>query len=301
MRRPVRFLLGAAMLSGCGASAAIDPGPPPCPVFATAEVVGRVSDPAVREASGLVASRQQENVLWVHNDSGDLPRLFALGVDGTLRGTFSLDAAARDWEDLAIGPGPERGRDYLYLADVGDNLSQRESIQIHRTKEPMVVGGDHSITASEIVTFDLRYPDGAHDAETLLVDPKTGDLFIVIKTLFAPGPALVYRFSAEAQRRGDNELEAAGVVALADGDFTTGGDISPDGREILIRGYLGARLWQRTSRQTVAEALAGEPCDVPVIGVPDEPQGEAIGFSADGSSYYTLSEGISEEIYRFSR
>ena len=212
-----------------------------------------------------------------------------------------MDAEARDWEDLAIGPGPVRGREYLYIADIGDNLSQRNSVQIHRIEEPVVEGVDHGIAAPAITTFDLRYPDGAHDAETLLVDPKTGDLLIVIKTLFAPGPALVYRLSAEAQRRGETELEAAGLITLGDGDFATGGDISPDGAEILIRGYLGARIWRRTSNQSVTEALVSDPCEVPVVGVPEEPQGEAIGFSADGSSYYTLSEGTSEEIYRFSR
>ena len=292
---------GVVLVAGCGTSTRPDPGPPPCPVIDRVEVVGRVVSPEIREVSGLVASRTQPDVLWVHNDSGDLPRLFAIHTDGSLRGTFLLEATARDWEDMAIGPGPRRGQQYLYLADIGDNFSQRDSIQIHRFAEPVVDGANHQIAASEIVTMDLTYPDGAHDAETLLVDPETGDLLIVIKTLYAPGPSLVYRLSAEAQARGDTVLELVGEANLEGGDFTTGGDISPDGREILVRGYVGARLWRRTRRQSVAEALAGEPCEVPVVGVPEEPQGEAIGFSPDGESYLTLSEGLDQPIYQYSR
>ena len=301
LRQSLAFLLCAGWIAGCGPSVTVDPGPPPCPSINLLGVVGRVSAPDVREVSGLVASRKQEGVLWIHNDSGDLPRLFAIGTDGALRGVFSLDALALDWEDIAIGPGPDRGKEYLYVADIGDNFSQRDSIQIHRIEEPVVDGVTQTVAADQIVTFDLRYPDGPHDAETLLVDPKTGDLLIVIKTLYAPGPSLVYGFSAEAQQSGATVLEVVGDASLAGGDFTTGGDISPDGREILIRGYVGARLWRRTPRQSIAAALAGEPCEVPVVGVPDEPQGEAVGFSADGLSYFTLSEGLDQPIYQYSR
>ena len=297
----VLVVLLAALAAGCGSSTRPNPGPPPCPVIDQVDIVGRVESPEIQEVSGLVSSRYQQDVLWVHNDSGDLPRVFALGTDGSLRGTFTLEASARDWEDIAIGPGPRRRTSYLYIADIGDNLSVRDSIQIHRFEEPVVDGGDHLVVASEIVTMDLTYPDGPHDAETLLVDPKTGDLLIVIKTLYNPGPSLMYRLSADAQRRGETVLELVGDASLDGGDFTTGGDVSPDGSEIVVRGYVGARLWRRTKGQSVAEALLGEPCPVPVVGVPEEPQGEAIGFSADGKSYLTLSEGLDQPIYQYSR
>ncbi len=293
-------LVWVGLAAGCGDSSTTAPGPPPCPNFDTVEIVGRVESPAIQETSGLVVSRQQEDVLWLHNDSGDEAFLFAIASDGRLRARVRLETTARDWEDLAIGPGPKPGVDYLYIGDIGDNFSLRDSIQIHRIEEPRASGMNEEIPAEAITTFDLRYPDGAHDAETLVIDPRTGDLFIVIKTLFAPGPTLLYRFSAAAQSEGGDELEFLGPVDFPEGDFTTGGDISPDGSEIVVRGYREARLWRRANGESIRQAFSGEACTVPVIGTPEEPQGEAIAFAVGGPGYFTLSEGVDQPIYRFS-
>ena len=110
-----------------------------CPGFRAGVSVGAVSDPSVVEASGLAASRQNPGVLWVHNDSGNAVELFAIGDDGGVRAPYlPTGITNRDWEDLAIGPGPAAGVDYLFIGDIGDNGLARSSITIYRIPEPAV-------------------------------------------------------------------------------------------------------------------------------------------------------------------
>src|SRR5260221_9441164 len=93
--------------------------------------IGTIAASALPETSGIVDSRANANTFWVHNDSGDSARFYAINHQGTLLGTFPLGGnppnpppAALDWEDIAIGPKPDGGN-YLYLGDIGDNDSVR--------------------------------------------------------------------------------------------------------------------------------------------------------------------------------
>ena len=133
---------------------------------------GTVETELLTEVSGLVASRSQEDTLWAHNDSGDVARVFAMAVDGRHLGSYTLAGVeAIDWEDMAIGPGPVEGEDYLYLGDIGDNPAERPEIIIYRVLEP---DAGVSGTLTDIETLVLRYPDRPHDAEVLLVDRFDG-------------------------------------------------------------------------------------------------------------------------------
>ena len=88
----------------------------------TASIPGTIASPSVVEASGIAASWRVNGVWWVHNDSGDSARVFAIGSDGRDLGEFALSGAtAVDWEDIVAGPGPAFAVSYLYLADIGDN------------------------------------------------------------------------------------------------------------------------------------------------------------------------------------
>lgn len=89
------------------------------------------------EVSGVVASRQHPGVLWVHDDSDFGPDLIAIRLDGTLVQQYRLvGVGSEDWEDISIGPGPEPGRDYIYIADIGDNNGNRASVAMYRIPEP---------------------------------------------------------------------------------------------------------------------------------------------------------------------
>jgi hypothetical protein len=255
-----------------------------------------VAQPDLTEISGVAASRQSPGVLWMHNDSGGDPEVFAVGVDGAPRGDYALEGAeARDWEDIALGPGPDEGVDDLYLADIGDNTSERSNITVYRVPEPAVPAGDagdQSLTGVESMT--LTYADGARDAETLLSDPVTGDLFVVSKQ-WDRQPAGVYRIPAGTADGASLVMERVADAGVPLGELATSGDISADGSLIAIRTYQSVLLWDRAPGQTVDQALADEPCKAAAT---SELQGEAIAFLPE-SGYVTVSEGQSPPINRF--
>ena len=265
--------------------------PTPCDYLTAPEAVGLVDTPAISEASGLVAGRADPTLLWIHNDSG-APEMFALDDTGRLQATVELtDVTAGDWEDLAVGPGPDPEAAYLYVGDIGDNENRRDLLTIWRLREPSLEGlPDGGLLQAGAERLDFVYPDGPHDAETLLVDPISGSLYVITKEL--SGRSGVYRVEWD-----DPQPVTARLVRTIDlgvGGLATGGDITPDGGVIAIRTYGDVRLWTRPAGSSVEEALAGGPCRGPLA---VEPQGEAIGFAPGGLGYYTISEGAEPPLY----
>lgn len=276
------------------------------PIFAEGVSQGTVAAPDITEASGIAASRMNDSVLWVHNDSGDVARLFAINTQGQWLGTYNIMlagtttfATATDFEDVAIGPGPQTELSYIYVGDIGDNAASRANITVYRIAEPVVYVHQsanpvtRNLNQGEWQAITLNYPDGPHNAETMMVDPLTGDLFIGTKQ---GGVTRVYRASASELASGSPVTLA--FVAQVGLDTSTGGDISPTGWEIALRGYSTAKLWTRAAGQGVADALGGVPVTVPIA---SEPQGESLGFDAIGSGYFTLSEGLNQPLYYYRR
>ena len=235
-----------------------------------------------------------------------------MAADGAALATYDLVGAdAFDWEDMAVGPGPDGNKHYLYLADIGDNASIRPSVTVYRAEEPKFGALDSSLAIDGYEAMLFTYPDGAHDAETLLVDPVNGDLYVVTKDI-GGGPAGVYRAATIGTVPGVLEKVAeidfgaltptkvvppdSGALPLALGKIPTGGDISPNGDMIAIRTYGTIWLWQRPEGGTVADAFASPPCEAPSA---VETQGEAIAFTADGRGYVTASEGANSPLHRF--
>ena len=325
-RCPLGLLFALALLiAACDGNGGSPAGPTATPTIAPASaesicgathrVAGRVASPELIEISGIAASRRNEGVLWAHNDSGDTPRVFAIGERGEHLAVYALGGAeALDWEAMAIGPGPEDGADYLYLGDIGDNDRVRTGIVVYRVAEPTVDRGGVP-TAQELSGVErlaLRYPDGPHDAETLMADPSTGDLLILTKdaanaTLFRaaasslqPGGTITLE---EAARIDFTQLTVrreippdASVLARGAPALPTAGDISPDGTAIAIRTYATVWVWERAPGASVADALRGRPCEAPSA---LEAQGEAIAFTAGGRGYVTVSEGAGPAVHRF--
>ncbi len=270
-------------------------------LFAPGIGLSPLADPFIREASGMACSHRHPNLLWVHNDSGDSARLFLIDTLARTHMVVWLKGARnRDWEDIAVGPGPEAGKTYVYVADIGDNAAVHEEKVIYRFEEPEQTKGELILTAFDSIRF--TYPDGRRDAETLLLDPLTRDLFILSKreeTLH------LYRL---AWPQNTNSVISARLVA---NDLTfhrlgeprgyhplyynqvTGGDISPDGFEILIKDYSTVYYWKREAGQPVEAVLRARPFLLPYL---PEARGEAVAFSANGKGYYTLSENTGEGI-----
>lgn len=270
-----------------------------CAEFGAGSESGTVLTEEITEASGLAASSR--GVLWVNNDSGDRPRLLAIRPDGALAATLEIPSAtAVDWEDLAIGPG-EGGVDYLYAADIGDNDAKRKDVVVYRVSEPSLPSEGPPVTRDATpLPITLTYPDGAHDAETLLVDPTSGDLFIVTKS--KSGGSGVYR-AAAPQVTGPRVLEHVGDLQFGkpplEGNMrATGGSVSRTGDLVVIRTYDHVFGWTRNPGESIAQALVRPPCELPSM---TEPQGESVAIAADGRGYFTLSEGTSQVLWFFAR
>lgn len=287
-----------------------------CASYTARGSLGALPSTSLSEVSGIVASRSNPGVVWVHNDSGGLPEVYAIAVSTTaapqLIATVQLTGATNtDWEDLAIGPSPSGSGDFLYIGDTGDNVTnspRRSGIQIYRIPEPrldltktnQIVG----IPAGKVERIELTYPGGvASDCEAMFVDPTTAELYLISKNL--AGPSYVYTAAAvSAPPKSPIELRP---LLSCDGlprplqfpylnVIVTGATISPSGRGIALRAYSGAFLWERAPTESIAEVFAHTACELPFAA---ERQGEAIAWTADGRGYYTVSEGAKEEIHYF--
>src|SRR5262245_6523130 len=275
-----------------------------CPVFPDSSVPVDVTSTSVTEASGLAISGSNPGIYWTHNNSGDSARFFAVdGSTGGVVATYELvGASAVDWEDMALGPGPVAGVDYLYLADIGDNAESRPSIRVYRVPGPAVdarrTGQTFQLT--DWAALDMFYPDGAHNAETIFVDPRDADLYVVTKSSSGLSHVFLYPFPHDDASA--VTMTEAATVSLVDQSssarLVTGGDTSPDGRRIALRTYSAVWGWTVDPDQTVADALAGTPCALPAIA---EPQGEAVAFAPDSLAYFTISEGSFPVVHRFAR
>lgn len=248
--------------------------------------LGRVELADIDEASGLVASRSNPYAFWTHNDSGGKNRLFLLGNQGQHLGIFTLKGVkARDWEDIAIGPGPKEGANYIYVGEIGDNKGKYDIKKIYRFIEPDVSqvtsATNQKISKDKIETIRFRFPDGNRDAEAMMVDPLTKDIFMVTKR---EDNVRVYVLRYPQSTTEVSTLERVGTLPL---HKIVAGDISPDGKEVLLKDYGNIYYWQKSENESIEELLKNTPKRLPYI---VEPQGESIAWAADGSGFYTVSE-----------
>ena len=259
-------------------------------------VTCRPTSPAVRlpelpEASGVAASRLQPGRAWTHNDSGS-PVLTVLSETGTVAGRVGLDGAAvEDWEAVAVGPCTSGS--CVYVGDIGDNEAERERITIYRVPEAAA----SSQASSTADVFHAAYPDGPHDAETLLAMPD-GRLFVVTKG--STGPVALFRFPRDMRPGAVAALEAVGrprEQGEADPeDRITDGAVSPDGSWVVLRTSRTLRLYR------ASDLLAGNWREAGRVdlGATGEQQGEGVTF-ASGTILYLVGEGGSSRAGTFVR
>ncbi|MFN3802680.1 hypothetical protein [Belliella pelovolcani] len=255
----------------------------------------KFSDPAeakgqsdLIEASGIVISLSNPGFLWTHEDKGNKNEIYLLDrQNAETVASFQLEGIFnRDWEDIEIGPGPEEGVNYIYLGETGDNDRVYRDYKIYRFKEPVFNESDKGNTIVipnnkiEIITFN--YPDRLrHDVETVLLDPWTKDLFLVTKRDFF---SIIYVLPFP-----QNTQEQMTAIKVGEFSFTraVGGNISLDGREMLIKTYDFILHWERAANESMVDMFTKVPRLAPYN--PTEPQGEAICFD-ENLGYYTLSE-----------
>lgn len=247
------------------------------------------------ESSGIAASKCQMGVLWTHNDSGDDAYLFAMDTKGKSLGTWKVQNASNDdWEDIAAFKD-ETGKCFLFIGDIGNRRKEpRPDHDIYRIAEPEIVAGDAGTTKknpsrtepADVMTF--AYPDERQDSETLMVHPVTGEIYIVTKQ--PKKAAGVYRVKPAF---GSSPVKAEKVTdvtvpAIPNG-YLTGGDIAPDGKRLVLCDYFAAYEFVLPDGSADFNDVWKQKPSVIALGKRN--QGEAVGYSADGTSIYATSEG----------
>ena len=228
------------------------------------------------EASGLAASRVTPGRFWSHGDSG-APEIVALDAQGKVTGRVSVPAATLvDWEAMAAGPCGSGS--CLFVADIGDNAAERKEITIYRIPEPATPGGSAKVDA----ILRASYPDGEHDAETLLAGTD-GRLFIVTKG--ETGDIGLYRFPGDLRADAPMKLEKVGK-SLSNGQVgpnerITDGAISPDGQRVVLR-TKSALIFYRAPEFLNGDFKETGRMDLSSL---KEPQGEAVAFGSQDTVY----------------
>jgi len=246
----------------------------------------------VQETSGMVIT---DDLIWVHNDSGDSPTLYAINFDGVPVGRTQIkEAFARDWEEMTTFY--KDGERYFLIGDVGDNRERKTFTEFYVIKEPTTMGSvplEYSFTA--------EYDIGPKDAEALFVDPRSNDLIVLTKG--RDGTAYWLRAPLPSEKK-HVKMAVFHTEKLADtppssrtekARFKTASDISKDGSWIITRNYLSAKMWYHPAPQDLATTLNQPSCRIPL---PLQEQGETIAFSPDGTKLWTLSEGSRPILYQ---
>lgn len=264
------------------------------------ELKGRYKAKQLHEISGIAASNTYPNTFYIHNDSGDSSRFFSVNENGDLKATYYFEGednsflGVRDCEDIAVGPGPEKGKQYIYLADIGDNAAMRSEIHIFRFEEPAADSGTITTIAGKM--FTMIYPNGAQDAETLMIDPKDELLYIVSKRQKA---VAVYTAPLDLSENSKVMLQQTCKLHFngkKHDRWIVGGCISQDGKQVVIKSTKKVYYWQRMGNEPLYITLQRTPNDLPYT---QNGQEEAICFSPDGKSYYVTGEGQNAGIYQY--
>jgi hypothetical protein len=223
----------------------------------------QVLDQRVTESSGLALSVRHPHTVWTANDSGDSARIFAVDTrTGRTTGVHTYGAPVRDVEALAVTP---QGR--VLVGDLGDNASDRRMVRIFWFDEP-----DLGQTSGRWASWELEYPDGPHDAESLAVDPRTGRVYVVTKG----ATGAVYALPPEPSRRGVNRLIRVGSAPA----IATDAVFLADGSGLIVRTYTRVVRLDPTTYREVGAAL-----------LPLQRQGETIALAPGGGRLLVGSEG----------
>lgn len=271
MMFPMRSLLGAAVAAGLLVPVAGGP------AFADGGDGGfTIKDPRITESSGLAASRAHPGVYWTHNDSGDGPYVYAVdSKTGETVATITMTGVGhpRDVEAISVGTDGN-----IYVGDIGDNLGGKwDHVWIYEFPEPAALG-DATVRAAQYV---VKYADGPRDAESLMVHPKTGRIYIASKK---EGGGGLYEGPERLSASGTNVFRRIDEVP-----WVTDGAFSPDGTKLALRGYYWAAEYDwvngRLGTRHAVEA-------------PLMRQSESVTYTLDGTALLFGSEGESSPVAR---
>ncbi|MFI6022205.1 WD40 repeat domain-containing protein [Streptomyces sp. NPDC051287] len=263
--RPRPFaLLAGILLTGALAAA------PASAADGTGDKGFTITDPRITESSGLAASHLHPGIYWTHNDSDDGPYIYAVdSATGKTVATVTLSGIGRPRDVEAISIGPDN---QIYVGDIGDNLDGSwPYVWIYRLPEPKVLR-DQTVRATQYI---VKYANGARNAESLIVHPKTGRVYIIDKK---EDGGHLYEGPATLSSSGTNVFRPVATVDL----WATDAAFSPDGKQLVVRGYFGGIYYDWNGGRIKREGR---------LDVPLQKQGESVSYSADGTRLMYGSEG----------
>ena len=278
--------------------------------FKQAVFLGHLANTDIIEASGMAASRLRADVLWLLNDGGNDPYLYAAGRNGSDLGRVRiLNAPNVDWEDLAAFRFDNSA--YLLIADVGDNKAQRKDYYLYIVREPEVSGRLPDDAAALDWTWRIRfmYADGPRDCEAVGVDPLEKKILLLSKRRVPP---VLYELPLKTENSHTLQI-ARRITAIENipqpttddliedpkfGRFRaqpTALDISSDGSLIVVLAYKNAFLYKRPASDRWSGVFQKPPL---LVVMPQLRQAEALCFDAQGRSLFVTSEKRPAPIYR---
>jgi len=229
---------------------------------AASEVAFRIEDNRITESSGLVRDTAG-NRFWTLNDEGST--VYALSTSGRVIGSFSFRAQTVDPEAIAMLDNR------LYVADIGDNNEERDQIAVYYFDNPSPAGA-----AVTYKSWDFRYADGPHNAETLLVS-SDGRLFVVTKG----SKGAVYAAPRDLVTAGVNVLTKVGKAPK---QVTDG---------IFLKGDKQIALLTKTSVEVVDAKSYDKIASAPMT---EQPQPESLTYDLDGEQLLVGSEGDNSKV-----
>ncbi len=211
----------------------IDKKEKPSSDFLAGEIVGELTSNKLVEASGLAMSQANPGYLWTVNDGDNGAEVFLVDKKMNIKLTCKLSGIVnRDWEDVAIGYDPETQKNYIHVAEIGDNNAKYLYKIIYRFEEPIMADSNVlTINPEQIQQIVFRFPEGAKDSEALMIDPLTHDIFILSKREM---PVHVYSLTYPQSTR---DTVVAQIVTTLPFTQATAASFSLDGSEVLIKNY----------------------------------------------------------------
>ena len=265
--------------------------------FLPGKKLSELKEKKLNEVSGLASSIRNPGRLWAHNDRGNRPEVYLIDDKCDIKLTVVLDGIKnRDWEDIAVGPGPDSTKSYVYVGDIGDNDGVHKFKYIYRFEEPLNDSGDDKITITNFETIVFQLPNAREmDSEALFLNASTRDLYIVTKR---ENPVHVYEIKYSDAP--SDTITAQEIASLPTFEIVAA-DLTADGKGLLMKNYSHIYYWDNSSGKPIADLLKEKPVEVPYH---PEPQGESLAWARDNSGFYTLSEiakGQSSYLYFYER
>ena len=242
-------------------------------------VVGKITDPAIPESSGLIESRVHPGTFYTHNDSGNPPNVFAIDARGKTLYTIPVDATNRDWEDIAIDE-----QNHLYIAEIGNNSGNEKQAFVYEIDEPPPPANGEKIAPVKVIgAWTLDYPHKPFDAESLFLSKGFGYVISKRRDL---GHAALYRFDLAKPKQ-----TLAKVCDLPIRVPVTAADLSQDGKSLAVMTVAGPFLFENVDVNDFAKLAHASPRSITLV----ELKNEAICFTAGG----LMGSSEDREVYFF--